>query len=255
MLQADKCLKQAFWGQLGKEREQATRGKDSSLLPPSPPLPVLSLLFSLFPHLPIAPLLFLYSVFLGAFAALFLLPLLTHPAPPPPLSSRHLLEGTPTAAAVFQQQQQPQADHFWQHHPAHARSEDRSPAPAWAWGGRRGWSGWEKGGRSRKGSKTASSQRCCSTVHLVRRDLCVSGWTAAPATLSSWQFSKVRLLLNCHDLNGWWGQMPASHHLLSNQNSANRRSWKKEKPRKRKGFKKRGFSGAFLRCWWRPFTW
>ena len=39
-LQAHNCPWQALWGQLGKEREQATRGKDLSLLP-FPPLPLL----------------------------------------------------------------------------------------------------------------------------------------------------------------------------------------------------------------------
>ena len=61
-LQAHNCPWQALWGQLGKEREQATRGKDLSLLP-FPPLPLLSLLFASLGPPPTTSLPFLYSPF------------------------------------------------------------------------------------------------------------------------------------------------------------------------------------------------
>lgn len=43
--------------------------------------------------------------------------------------------------------------------PAHARSGCWSRALAWRWGRGREWSGWERGGRSAKETKTASKQR------------------------------------------------------------------------------------------------
>lgn len=201
-LQAHNCPWQALRGQLGKEREQATRGKDLSLLP-FPPLPLLSLLFASLGPPPTASLPFLCSPFS---------PL---PAAPPhptcssrPLPSRAAGRRDATAAAV--PATAPAADRPGHHHPAHARCGGWGRALAWGWGSRRAWRGWERGGRSEEDSKAASRGRQDSTAPLRWRGLWVTDWTAAPETLSSRQFGGVRWLLSCRDLGdiSWWGQTP-----------------------------------------------
>ena len=150
-LQAHNCPWQALRGQLGKEREQATRGKDLSLLP-FPPLPLLSLLFASLGPPPTASLPFLYSPFS---------PL---PAAPPhptcssrPLPSRAAGRRDATAAAV--PAAAAAADRPGHHHPAHARCGGWGHALAWGWGSRPAWRGWERGGRSEEDSKAASPRR------------------------------------------------------------------------------------------------
>ena len=201
-LQAHNCPWQALRGQLGKEREQATRGKDLSLLP-FPPLPLLSLLFaSLGPPQPHpCPSSILHSV-------LSPLPLLTPPAPLAPSLPEQRVEETPQLL-LFQPQQPPRTVRVIITPPTPGAEAEVTHWPGDEGVGQRGVAGRGAGG-VRRTQKQLPRGGQDSTAPLRWRGLWVTDWTAAPETLSSRQFGGVRWLLSCRDLGGisWWGQTP-----------------------------------------------